>query len=62
MKKIKQIGINAKKALTILNNLDGKKINKVLLSYNQILLKNKKQILKENVKDVKNTKKKTPCR
>ena len=58
MKKIKQIGINAKKALTILNNLDGKKINKVLLSYNQILLKNKKQILKENVKDVKNTKKK----
>ncbi len=35
MKKIKQIGINAKKALTVLNNLDEKKINKVLLSYNQ---------------------------
>ena len=58
MKKIKQIGINAKKALTVLNNLDEKKINKVLLSYNQLLLKNKKQILQENIKDVKNVKRK----
>jgi glutamate-5-semialdehyde dehydrogenase len=58
MKKLKQIGINAKKALPILNNLDEQKINKVLLSYNQLLLKNKKQILQENMKDVKNTKKK----
>ena len=45
MKKLKQIGVNARKALTALNNLDGKKINKVLLSYNQLLLRNKKQIL-----------------
>ena len=45
MKKLKQIGINAKKALAILNNLNEKKINKVLLNYNQLLLKNKKQIL-----------------
>ncbi len=56
MKKLKQIGINAKKALAILNNLNEKKINKVLLNYNQLLLKNKKQILQENIKDVKNVK------
>jgi len=56
MKKLKQIGINAKKALAVLNNLNGEKINKVLLSYNQLLLKNKKQILHENMKDVKNVK------
>ena len=58
MKKLKQIGINAKKALTLLNNLDEKKTNKVLLDYNQLLLKNKKQILQENIKDVKSAKKK----
>jgi len=56
MKKLKQIGVNAKKALTVLNNVDGGKINKVLLSYSQLLLKNKKQILQENIKDVKNVK------
>ena len=58
MKKLKQIGVNAKKALSILNNLSEKKINQVLMSYNQILLRNKKQILKENSKDIKNVKKK----
>ena len=58
MKKIKQIGVNAKKAFAILNNLDEKKINKVLLDYNQLLLGNKKQILQENSKDVKNIKRK----
>ena len=58
MKRLNQIGANAKKALTVLNNLDGKKINKVLLSYNQLLSKNRKQILKENMKDVKNVKRK----
>jgi len=58
MKKLKQIGMNAKKALTILNNLDEKKINKVLLNYSQLLLENKKQILQENIKDVKNVKRK----
>ena len=56
MKKLKRIGINAKKALITLSNLNGKKINKVLLSYNQLLLKNKKQILRENVKDVNSIK------
>jgi len=58
MKKLKQIGANAKRALAVLRDLDGKKINKVLLSYNQLLLKNKKQILQENTKDVKTIKRK----
>ena len=58
MKKLKQIGVKAKRALTVLNNLDEKKINKVLLNYNRLLLENKKQILRENVKDVKHVKRK----
>jgi len=58
MRKLKQIGINAKKSQAVLNNLDEKKINKVLLSYNQLLLRNKKQILQENIKDLKKTKRK----
>jgi glutamate-5-semialdehyde dehydrogenase len=58
MKKLKQIGINAKKAWTVLNSVEGKEINKVLLTYNQLLLKNKKQILYENLKDVKDIKRK----
>jgi glutamate-5-semialdehyde dehydrogenase len=53
MKKLKQIGINSKKAFIKLKNLDPKKINKTLNTYSQLLLKNKKQILKENLKDVK---------
>jgi glutamate-5-semialdehyde dehydrogenase len=53
MKKLKLIGHNARKAFLELNNLDSKKINKVLSTYNQLLLKNKKQILKENLKDIK---------
>jgi len=47
------LGINARKAFLQLNNLDSKKINKVLNTYNQLLLKNKKQILKKNLKDIK---------
>ena len=53
MKKIKQIGLNAKKAFMQLNHLDVKKINKVLLNYNQLLLENKKKILQENLKDLR---------
>ena len=58
MKKIKQIGLNAKKAFMQLGNIDTKKINKVLNTYNQLLLKNKKQILQENSTDVKFKKRK----
>jgi|TARA_B100001093_G_scaffold367358_1_gene352248 glutamate-5-semialdehyde dehydrogenase len=55
MKKLKQIGINAKNAFHQLNNLDPIKINKILNTYNQLLLKNKRQILKQNSKDVKSS-------
>ena len=58
MKKLKQIGINARKAFVQLNNLDPKKINKVLNTYSQLLLKNKNLILRENAKDVKFSKRK----
>ena len=58
MKKIKQIGINARKAFLELENIGPKKINKVLDTYNQLLSKNKKQILQENSKDVKFSKRK----
>jgi glutamate-5-semialdehyde dehydrogenase len=58
MKRLNEIGVKAKKALAILSNLDGKKINKVLLSYNKLLLENKRQILQENKKDIKNIKRK----
>ncbi len=53
MKKLKIIGQNAKKAFFQLNNLNSKKINQVLNTYSQLLLRNKRQILKENSKDVK---------
>ena len=55
MKKLKQMGINAKNAFLQLNNLDSKKINKTLNIYNQLLLKNKKQIIKQNTKDIKSS-------
>ena len=58
MKKLKQIGLNAKKAFLKLKNLESKKIDKVLSKYNQLLLENKKQILQENLKDVKAIKRK----
>jgi glutamate-5-semialdehyde dehydrogenase len=58
MKKLKQIGLNAKKAFSGLKNLESKKIDKVLLKYNQLLLENKKQILQENLKDIRSMKRK----
>ena len=58
MKKLKQIGLNAKKAFYELKNLENKKIDKVLLKYNQLLSENKKQILLENLKDVRTVKRK----
>jgi glutamate-5-semialdehyde dehydrogenase len=58
MKKLKQIGLNAKKAFSGLKNLNSKKIDKVLLKYNQLLSENKKQILQENLKDVRAVKRK----
>ena len=58
MKKLNQIGVNAKKALIVLNRLNGEKINKVLSDYNLLIFKNKKQILQQNTKDVKCVKRK----
>ena len=58
MKKLKQIGVNAKKAFSHLRNLESKKIDRVLLKYNQLLSENKKQILRENLKDVRAAKRK----
>ena len=53
MKKLKIIGLNARKAFLQLNSLSSAKINQVLNTYNQLLLNNKRQILKENSRDVK---------
>ena len=58
MKKLKQIGVNAKKAFSHLRNLESKKIDRLLIKYNQLLSENKKQILQENLKDVKAVKRK----
>jgi glutamate-5-semialdehyde dehydrogenase len=58
MKKLKQIGLNAKKAFAKLKNLESKKIDNVFLKYNQLLSENKKQILQENLKDVRAVKRK----
>jgi glutamate-5-semialdehyde dehydrogenase len=55
MKKLKQIGLNARKAFLQLNSLDPKKINEVLNSYSKLLLQNQKQILRENSKDVRSS-------
>jgi glutamate-5-semialdehyde dehydrogenase len=58
MKKLRQIGINARKAFFDLKNIKSEKINKVLIRYNQLLLENKKQILQENLKDIRSMKRK----
>ena len=52
------IGKNAKRAFEDLKNVKHKKIKKVLEDYNKALLKNKKSIIRENLKDVKNVKRK----
>ena len=50
------IGKNAKKAFEDLKTIKHNKIKKVLNSYNKSLLSNKKKIIKENQKDIKNIK------
>ena len=52
------IGKNARKAYDDLSSVKHTKIKKVLDNYNKSLLKNKKNIIKENLKDVKNVKRK----
>ena len=58
MKYLKSIGTNAKKAFEDLKGVKHKKIKKVLEGYNQSLLKNTNKIIRENLKDVKNVKRK----
>ena len=55
MNYLESIGKNAKKAFEDLKEVKHKKIKKVLEDYNQSLLKNT-NIIRENLKDVKNVK------
>ena len=58
MSYLETIGKNAKKAFEDLKSVNHNKIKKVLENYNKSLLKNKKRIIKDNLKDVKNAKRK----
>jgi len=58
MKYLEKIGLNAKKAFGELKSVNHEKIRLVLNSYNGAILKNKNNIIKENSKDVKKTKRK----
>ena len=58
MNYLENIGKNAKKAFEDLKIVKHNKIKKVLDGYNKSLLKNKKIIIRENLKDVKNIKRK----
>ena len=58
MNYLEKIGKNAKKAFEDLKKVKHSKIKKVLNEYNKSLLNNKKNIIKENLKDVKSVKRK----
>ena len=58
MNYLETIGKNAKKAFEDLKSVNHNKIKKVLENYNYSLLRNKKRIIKENFKDVKNVQRK----
>ena len=58
MSYLETVGKNAKKAFEDLKGVKHKKIKKVLDNYNQSLLKNTNKIIKENLRDVKNVKRK----
>jgi len=58
MNYLETVGKNAKKAFEDLKSVKHERIKKVLENYNKSLLKNKKRIIQENLKDVKNIKRK----
>jgi len=58
MNYLELIGKKAKKAFEDLKGIKHKKIKKVLENYNQSLLKNTNKLIRENLKDVKNVKRK----
>ena len=55
---LNNIGIKSKIAFKNLNELDLKKRNKILETYSKLLIKNKKKIISENLKDIKDCKRK----
>jgi len=57
-KYLNNIGIKSKIAFKNLAGIDLKKRNRVLESYSKSLSKNKKKIIKENLKDIKTCKRK----
>ena len=58
MNYLETVGKNAKKAFEDLKSVKHERIKRVLDNYNKSLLKNKKRIIQENLKDVKNAKRK----
>ena len=58
MNYLNKIGLNAKKASLKLSEVPHKNIKKVLENFNKSLFKNKRAIIRENSKDVKNAKRK----
>ncbi len=58
MKYLNKIGLNARKAFEELKTIEDNKIKSVLKNYSLSILKNKKKIIKENLKDVRNVKRK----
>jgi glutamate-5-semialdehyde dehydrogenase len=58
MKYLNKIGINAKNAFNKFNNIKHSKIIKVLNDFNTMIKKNQSLIIKENLKDVRNVKRK----
>ena len=58
MKYLIEIGKKSRKAFENLKNIEHKKIVHILENYNKSIKKNKFQIIKENLKDVKNVKRK----
>ena len=58
MQYLEKIGLNAKKAFGELKSVSHEKIRLVLNNYNSAILTNKKKIIHENLKDVKNVKRK----
>jgi glutamate-5-semialdehyde dehydrogenase len=58
MQYLNKIGLNAKKAFEELKTIKHSKIKLVLNNFNTAILKNKNKIIKENLKDIKNVKRK----
>ncbi len=58
MKYLEKIGLNGRKAFEKLKGINHNKIRLVIKDYSRTILKNKKKIIKENIKDLRNIKRK----